>query len=156
MAKTFDEIMASLEKEDQEILTKHLDSERDRMATKGIETYKKLHPDANGLADRIARLAEAHEKYKADTELKYSIYRAAVEAHIDPDLLEGFKFENIKQAEKKIAQLKQNKEDIARAEANILAAGSVKPGSGNSASDPKRMSAQEKFEYYKRQAERRG
>lgn len=133
MAKVIADYLADAEAKP--VLEAWLQSESDKRVNAAIATHDKKNPPAGRIAAelsaRLEKIEKAHTEYKASSELRYQVFKAATEAGIEYDVISDIPFKDLAEAEKKISQIASLTKQADIRVRNELLAGAHKPGSGN-------------------------
>jgi hypothetical protein len=173
---TVDSVSAFLEtKEGQDLIQPY----GDKRVTSAIDTYRKgkfeaevkarvaaeilkMNPGETPEQKQIREMREEMEKDKADRErerLQGQIKELAFKEQVDPEFISGINFGSLEEAALYTKNFKAKQEELKLKVTNeLLANGSYKPKSGETKVDGPNlnaMSAKEKFEYFKAEAEKR-
>jgi len=173
---TVDEVKPFLEtKEGKELIQPY----GDKRVTDALATYKKgafeaevkarvaaeilkMNPGETPEQKQIREMREEMEKDKADRErerLQGQIKELAFKEQVDPEFISGINFGSLEEAALYTKNFKAKQEELKLKVTNeLLANGSYKPKGGNESDKLPNiagMSAKEKFEYFKAEAEKR-
>lgn len=173
---TVDSVSAFLEtKEGQDLIQPY----GDKRVTSAIDTYRKgkfesevkarvaaeilkINPTETAAEKRIRELEEkdaARDKEWEQKELRSQIEKLAYKEGMDPEFISGINFGSLEEATLYTKNFKAKQEELKLKVTNeLLANGSYKPKSGDTKVEGPNiagMSAKEKFEYFKAEAEKR-